>query len=606
MAFNTHGILIEEDVREVIDTMIEFLEDTRDVVEEDIRDVICAGDYNNRDADDFFQTAIDVVAYGVMQGDDEGIDVLGDRRALDKVLKQAYDFSIAVFALADREISDTLSDRDFDYFKRLADTHAKLVSAIRRGGSRSRGRGGRDRYDDRRGSSRRDRGRDRDDRRDSRRDRDDRLDDRGRGRGTSRRGGRGTTSVRTNYNAGNRSPQRGDDRRDTRREEERVEPKRRTELKDATVVTQPKIVLKEKSKVVPQFEPNTNYSWMINPTEQVTVHVGTERGVFETVFEKGDNVEEYKDHEIKRSYVSTDKQGGVVVPQVDFRKLPDVGTAEAEEAAVAAKIVQVQPVSFCNTDWRLCMVGLEGKLLTDADYTIAKGDQYRPIAVPKSILSLMAGADRYSTFESWHNTMTLIQDAIPTMSRTDAFLANGYLSFLEENLQFLFNNLLAIVLPYSASLDSFIQHYHEGMKYLKSPAQADEYAKWCELEREFLRHNFAMLDFEKAAKLASEGVLYPIIENTAEIQYCWFRTNLVVVRAAGDLLADGLQFSNKDHIAAVEFKYTPDFYSACERLVAYRNRSLKMSGIVIVDSVGNQLMILAGNQSGGAIKVRKL
>lgn len=602
-SFNNHKIMTDDEVDEIVLELTDMLEDSHDQLEEDIRDIISSGNYDNRDADDFFQVALDVFAFAIIQGETDRVDVMGDDRSFAKVLKQAYQFAVAVFAVTDRSLSDELSDREYDDFAKLVDTHAKILDDLR--GNRGRGHGGRGRGRDshERGRSRgrgtstrggRGRGRDRD----VREERTDRT-----GRRSSRTTSRGVSGVKTSYRAGARPSPR---REEPEEHEEKAAPRK---LVDVAYVTQPKIVLAEKSTISPNFEPATARSWAIDPTKQGVYHVAVnnEPGVIETVLEySGDNMEDYKEHEIKRSVISTDKDGGIVIPQVDFRKVPDLGTAEAEEWARKTEITTAAPFSFCSTTFGINTIGMENELVTNQAYTIARGDQYRPASVPQCVNDLMEGVDKYSTFESWHNLMTMIQDRLSDMNRRDTHLAAGFLTFLEDNLKFMFNNLLAIILPRNATLDSFIKYFHEGIAYLKEPAQADEYAAWMEMEREYIRHNFSMLSEDVQDELTENGTLYPKMVSTEEVRYCWFKTNMIVVRASGDLLADQLKISNDKYISQIEFKYTPEFYSACERLVAYRNKNLKMSTIIMFDSIGNQLMVLASNVDGGIIKIRKL
>lgn len=605
--FKTHGQLDESDVTDiVIDDIIQLLENSRDPIEQDIDDIISAGDYDNRDADDFFQTAIDILAYAIIQGDEDGIDVMGNDRSYEKVLRQAMGFAVAVFATTDREISDRLSDRDYNEFSKLADTHVDILGYLKEevGGSRGRSRG----RDTRRSSGRRDepRGRDRHAgpaRRSSSTRRSSvassygrnkpRNDERRSGRGGA--SGRGIKGVASNY----RRPQ-NTGRRNHGDVEDVSQP---ANLPDSICTNQPKLVLVEKSII----KPSNIDSWVIDPTKHGVYHAANDdnTGVIETVISYDeDGMEDYEQHEIVRSPISTNKNNGVVIPQVDFRTLPEMSTPEQVSAAVEAKYILGEPLNIVATRWDVDQAMLGGELHSDLPYTIAKANQYRMLTIPKGLEDVFEGAERFTTFESWHNLMSIIQDKMEEMSPGDKHVAGNLLSQLEEDLRLLFNNLLAIVIPEPAGLNSFIKYFYDAMVYLKAPERTDEYEEWRTVEKEYLRHNYSLLTDDVTKGLIERKVLSPAQDE--RVTRKWIHTNLMIVKSIGELMGGSLMLSNANAISQVEFKYTPDFYSVCERLLENRNNNLKMSTIVMVDSTNTQVMLLSGNRRGGTIKLRKL
>ncbi|AQT27956.1 hypothetical protein pVa21_014 [Vibrio phage pVa-21] len=618
------NLIDSRDLKEALKMACDFLDNTNDRLEEDVADIVLANDGRNRDMDDFakyFETAITYI--DLYNRDKNRRSVFDSDRDMEEAVGKALTLSVGAFVAADKNLSEGLSDRDYDDVMDHAEKLEKMEDALE-----DLEREAEDR--DRRGS-RRGRDRDRDDRRSSRRD--DRRSSRRRDRDTGR------SSTRTDYRRGrdDRDDER-EERRSSRRDRDdrksrnnrgsnygRKDPSKREEREEQgaketmnvdpneVLIRVPRRVPVKESIVKPDALPDEAASRVFNPSTHGAYAIAGEQGVYRAVLshEEEDNVENYEAHELNRSLVGHDRKGERIVPLADFRGVKDPSDDETVEGDAPREptIVYGEQINCVSTGERVPTHVLTGVLNEEAEYQVVNMNKYMPLTVVSSVLEIVndeiGELNSMKRFNDFYNWITKAQEKKEDLtSRNDRFAMLGCLNALTEQLTLLANNLFSIVsnIP---GMDNFLEDWPSAQAWLVNPEQADVYAAWQELEAPYLRHNFAVLSEQEVAEAATKGELTTLDVQGKDIQNLWVRAKQFVVLVDGDI-SGTIQMSNPDLPAKVEYELTPDFHTACMTLVNHRNRNLSMANIVLVDTVGSQYCILANRAQVPVIKVRML
>ncbi len=608
--------LIENrDLKEAKELALELLDDPGNEVEELVSDVVLANSGRNSDAKEFmkyFETAITYIELVSLSKHDRSI--FEDNRDLEAGVSKALEFACAAFAISDKNISDDLHDDDYGDCEDKAEALEKMEESIedaldkqeRRGSrGRDRDRGSRGR-DDRRGSSRR-------------------------SKRSSRRDGK-----RSNTSSGYRNNRRDEDEEEERRP--RKTSKRRNERKSEREVKKAKYGRRDKDNGGEEFtEEDMDMGMDLNipaiiaasksrqrvnslPGDPSTAFTPTTHGkyaiskdgeVYGAVLEHEEHDVEYKDHELRRSLVGTDRTGGRIVPLADFRTIKDPSSTviegEGEDAHPVPSIMFGEEIACVVDTPRIPTYVLTPMLDNDAEYQVSRLTRYMPLQLAKAVQLTTSGdigeLPAMRRFNDMYNWLTKAQEHCEDLPRKERFATTNSLELMAATLTRLGNNLFSIVSDIPG-MDSFINDWPDAQAWLVSQGNADIYSAWQELEVEFLRHNFAALDSE-TAKHVVDTVPNATGTTFGDVNTVWVRSNAFAVLVDGDISAQ-VQISDPKIPARINVELTPDFYNACSMLVKHRNSELSMADIILIDSVGCQYTVLANKTAVPVMKVRTL
>lgn len=602
-------IIDSRDLKEAKELALELLNDPANDVEELVSDVILANSGRNSDAKEYmkyFETAVTYIELVSLSKHDSSI--FEDERDLEAGVSKANEFACAAFAISDKNIADDLDNRDHDDCEDKADALDKMEDSIEDALEKQ------DRHD-----------------RDSRgrgRDRGSRSRDRGRGyrRGSRREGSRSNTS--SGYRNSRRDkeeerrPRKTNNRRNDRKAE-RVDKKtkygRRDKNKGGVEFTDeemsvelniPEIIAASKSrqrvKSLPG-EPSTAFT----PTTHGSYAISKDGEVYGAVLEHEEKDVEYKDHELRRSLVGTDRKGGRIVPLADFRTIKDPSSTiiegEGESAHPVPSIMFSEEIACVVDTSRVPTYVLTPMLDNDAEYQVSRMTRYMPLQLAKSVQLTTSGdvgeLSAMRRFNDLYNWLTKAQEHCEDLPRKERFATTNSLELMAATLTRLGNNLFSIVSDVPG-MGSFINDWPDAQAWLVSQGNADIYSAWQELEVEFLRHNFAALDNE-TAKHVVETVPNATGTSFGDVNTVWVRSNAFAVLVDGDISAQ-VQISDPKIPARINVELTPDFYNACSMLVKHRNSELSMGDIILIDSVGCQYTVLANKTAVPVMKVRTL
>jgi len=582
--------ITDRDLQDARDLALDALEKSTSPIDEDLFSILSEGRFNNRTFDDFDKCFIKMIEFSVLVAESNGRrNPFDDTATMKEMVYTALDISAAYIIVSDRALSDQLSDGDYNKILKLADKVQLVEDKLRdyERGSRSTG-GRRDSRDNRSRGSRdvRDRGG-----RDSHNSRD-----RGgytgspRSRGTSSRGA-STDKAAPSY----RTKDRVTVEPHQRAVREPVDTDRRAAIRLENCAPVRKSPLKTPESVNAVFDPQRYGPY----------HVATSDGVVEELLEHKSekDMEDYLEHELVRSAISKSSTGKIVVPQVDFRLMPDPIT---EEELPESKVMYHGELSYCNPDRRLSAVDLAIAASPKADYTVINVTQYRPFALPTVMKEILGDRQVLRTFEEYHHVLVKLQEKLFETEGESAYNDTNFLWNLNDTLTFLFNNLLAMTTKETFKIGSFINDFYDCEEYLKDPDNIDMYKTWTSMEKEYINNNLHAITDEERADKESKNILYPTYQDTDDVKYVWYGVKHVAVRASGELVADSLQIDKGTDPSLVDYKMAPVFHAACMKVIHYRNTKLSMANMTMIDPVGNQLLILAGTDTTPIIKVKAL
>jgi len=562
-------------IDDVLDEVLRSLTGSRDRLLEDVYAIIAKNRMENGDADDFFQVVADVAAYGDLAAYSKNIDLTRDRDAFFRLVDNALEYAVAVFTIEDRDLSDTLPTDRYNSYRSLEDSYRKDVLPTLRDAGRS--------------SRRDDRGRD---------DRYER-DDRG-GRDIRDRSGR--DSGYTNY--GNSR-----DIRDTRSRDDYTQrpAPRRVDDRDGTVMTaygagiQP-----QRTEPAPRRnEPYAGGDQLSNSDRPRSRERHAPANTTETFYGSTYPMENYEAHELRALQTPTRESDAIIIPMVDFTRTPEVAVKEVVEANPEIKELAdvVNFVTECEFPTSTAIVD---KLVGKQNMTLFRGNQYRLRNMPVVLQPAFEGVETFKSFTQWYNALQRAMQLIHKLPEDQLDYQAVAVSFVQQvnaDMTRLFNMMLSIIDDEGASVVSFVDHADAAFSWLQSPDGADINRLYQTLEPEFIRHNYAVLTDAEVEKVNEAGKILGPVGATNDIKHCWIATRVLTVHYRDSILGKSLQLTT-GKVCNVDFKATPDFYNACARIVRLRNTRLNMGLILLTDSLGHQIQVLAGKNDGGQIRVK--
>ena len=557
-------------IDDVLEEVYRSLTDSRDRLLEDIYAIVAKNRMENGDADDFFQVVADVAAYGDLAAYSKNIDLTRDREAFFRLVDNALEYAVAVFAIEDRDLSDTLPTDRYNGYRDLENSYRKDVLPTLRDAGRST------RRDDRGG-------------RDSRRD-----------TGRDVRDNRGRDTGYTSY--GNSR-----DARDTRSRDDytqRPAPRRVDDRDDTVMTAYGAGIQPPRAEPAPRRnEPYAGGDQLSNSDRPRSRerHAPAPETFYGTTYP----MENYEAHELRALQTPTRESNAIIIPMVDFTRTPEVAVKEVVESSPEIKELTdvVNYVTECEFP---TTAGITDKLIGKQDLTLWRGVQYRLRNMPLVLMPAFEGFESFKSFISWYNALQKAMQLIHQLPEDQLDYQAVAVSFVQQvnaDMTRLFNMLLSIIDDEGASVVSFVDHADAAFNWLQSPEGADINRLYVELEPEFIRHNYAVLTDAEVEKVNEAGKIIGPVGATGEIKHCWIATRVLTVHYRDSLLGKSLQLTT-GKVCNVDFKATPDFYNACARIVRLRNTRMNMGMILLTDSLGRQIQVLAGKRDGGQIRVK--
>ena len=559
-------------IDDVLEEAHRSLTDSRDRLLEDIYSIVAKNRMENGDADDFFQVVADVAAYGDLAAYQKNVDLTRDRDAFFRLADNALEYAVAVFAIEDRDLSDSLPTDRYNNYRELENSYRKDVLPTLRDAGRSTrrdDRGGRDTRNDR-----------------SRDVRDNRSRDTG----------------YTSYGNGNR------DIRDTRSRDDYTQRStpRRTDDRDGTVMTAYGAGIPQQRPAEPTQRRNEPYAGGDQLSNSDRPRSRERHAPApETFYGSTYPMENYEAHELRALQTPTRDSNAIIIPMVDFTRTPEIAVKEVVESSPEIKELTdvVNYVTECEFP---LAIGITDKLIGKQDLTMYRGVQYRLRNMPLVLMSAFEGFESYKSFVSWYNALQKAMQIIHQLPEDQLDYQAVAVSFVQQvnaDMTRLFNMLLSIIDDEGASVVSFVDHADAAFTWLQSPDGADINRLYMELEPEFMRHNYAVLTDAEVEKVNEAGKIIGPVGATNDIKHCWITTRVLTVHYRDSLLGKSLQLT-AGKVCNVDFKATPDFYNACARIVRLRNTRMNMGMILLTDTLGHQIQVLAGKRDGGQIRVK--
>lgn len=246
------------------------------------------------------------------------------------------------------------------------------------------------------------------------------------------------------------------------------------------------------------------------------------------------------------------------------------------------------------------------KLIGSQAITVYRGVQYRLRPMPQVLAPAFEGVENFKVFKQWYDALNKATDLITNLSEEQQQFQSVTVQFVQSvnrDITHLFNTLLATIDDQGASVVSFIDNAGAAFDWLQSDDGADIRKLFQEIESEYLRHQYVIMDDNEISKVNQNGEILGPIGATDQMRYCWVATRVTTVHYRDSLLGKHLNLP-VGKVCNVEYKLTPDFYNACARIVRLRNSRMRMDLLLMTDSLGHQIQILAGKRDGGQIRVK--
>lgn len=556
-----------------------------------VADIVMSHDGDNDDAVDFFEAALATLSYF----DEETrrkdrIDMFGNDRDADRAYNEAFDNALmAAVAFVGAKYDDAL-DACVDR-KEEEDVieNAKICKDImRKVGRLVTYRPGGDSRDDRRG--RRD---ERDDRRDrnSRRDRDDRG-------GRSDRSSRRDRGSRRNeedsvYSHRARNQARREDQREEREPVAERQPSRLAAAHRALIAS-PNCMPVVRDTVMP--------SLMRNSIAGVLGVQVLSNGELSHVYDKEHKLEPYAQHEL-RAFLNSERDG-IIVPTVDFRITPELVD---QQAVVNNKKVFIseEPITFSRHGW--CNINVQSVMSSNmapqAQMLVLPVVQQRDMSVTSNLLTIMESTNP-TTFSDWHKFLSVCRSEL---QRVNAAVASGNEDYtpcdmerlvytigrLEDDLLFLLIQYMAIVLPAECNFTtkSFLAAWPNLASTIRDWS-TDEKHEFHDCAGEFYRMEHAYLASNYRVTNTSVEQDRPVVTLTVESKSLCVYYRGAVFNLDTCLDTYGQYFQ-------IEHKNVPELFTACSRLLRYRNSRHGLSNIYVFDSTGARVVLTGGDLDGG-------
>lgn len=556
--------------------------------------------YDNKEADEFFEVMAIVMGFFDDRSQEDNIDMFASGRSSEKAYTEAFDnaftAAIAYVAMGDEYI---MEDCDRDEARDIKENVEAFNDIKHAGQSLVRyvpdDRGGRD--------SRRDRDYDRDDRgsrrdrsdRSSRRDRDDRGSRRERYERDDRRSRRRGSDDESLYS------HRARQTRDTQAPEPSSRSERLEKRASKKLVEAVRAYIGSPNRM-PVVKDGGMPSLMKKSVSGVLAVEILDNGTVSHVYDKENNVEPYAQHEL-RAFVNADRDS-IIVPTVDFRVTPELvdqtAVANNNKVYVSPDIQTFNRHGWCNVNIQSVMASNVDKRAQMLVQTIG---QLRDMCVTRPVYDKIIGAQPVS-FDEWHKILMACRSELV---RANASVATENSEFspsdiermiytigrLEDDLLFLLIQFMSVILPADSNFTttSFIRAWPDLSEAIRTWVSDEKHDyhdcgnEFYRLEREYLVSNYRVSDTSINEGAATATV---IVESKAVCVY--YRGAVFNLDTNLDVYGQYFQ---------IEHKNLPELFTACSRLLRYRNSRHGLANIYIFDSTGARLILTGGDLDGG-------
>lgn len=599
MAINYPSNLNERLVEDVINDLIKDLQAGRDPLVRDVDDVIRSNGYDNDDADEFFQIAINCMAIAEESVYRQGYDIEKDSKAYGDALDQAFTVAIGTFVYRDKSLSRDLPQRDYDKFADLADVYRNDIERqVDTGGRGGRGGRDRDRGRDRGRSNSRDRdrdsrsSRDRDSRssRDNRDGRESRNTRNGRTRSERRNGGNVATTERRSAPV-TRVAER-ERERDSRSRNHPSDQDSRSSGRDVRggPVKDQRSIEKVVLPIDGTSRVNTNpemsqAGFVINPTTQTvraTPTVGNEN-YHEVVY-----MEPYDFHELGIKVVVKGNKSDILVPLIDFTKVPELVDAEAVKTCDTIELVKEECVVhdlMFNQPFLIYSVRTAMAASGNAKDRIVPAVSVSDHILPAVLRESFTKAPVPKSFDGYFVYLNGIRKYL---ADNNAEEGRGQLGYLYNSLNSLMgvnlNEYLRIVAG-GGSVDDFIEDWEDVKEFLASDPDVK-----------------AFFDRDEAAFLNTNARLSIVVEKEEKDTFTIrVEARYLVMGTNEYFLGNTVLPSRRGMYCEVDASLVPEYYSACAKLMRLRNSRCGYAPIVMFDRNNIPVRLAAGRLEGSPI-----
>ena len=565
----------------------------------DVAKLVARQDYDNKAADEFFEAMAIVMGFFDDRYQDEHTDMFGTSRSSEDAYGEAFDAAFAAalawVALGDEDImadcerAEAREIRDnVDSFKDIKRSVQSLVHYTPEDRSRSRDR-------DSRRDSRRDRD-DRNSRRDSRRDRDDRSTSSRDDRISSRR--RDSRRDRDDSLYSHRA-------RQTRNDEVEAAPASRTERLEKrsqrTLAEVARAYIGSPNRM-PVVKDGGMPSLMKKSVSGVLAVEILDDGTVSHVYDKENIVEPYAQHEL-RAFVNADQES-IIVPTVDFRITPEL----VDQTAVANNTnVYVSPDAqtfnrhgWCNINIQSVMAGNTDRRAHMLVQTIA---QMRDLCVTRTIYDKIV-SQRPTSFDEWHKILMACRSELVRANASVATESSEFtpsdiermiytIGRLEDDLLFLLIQFMSVILPADSNFTttSFIRAWPDLSEAIRGWVSDEKHDyhdcgnEFYRLERDYMVSNYRVSD-----TTINDGAVTATVMVESKAVCVYYRGAVFNLDTCLDVYGQYFQ---------IEHKNLPELFTACSRLLRYRNSRHGLANIYIFDSTGARLILTGGDLDGG-------
>ncbi len=600
-----YDIIDKKDFDELFDMVIDELFDVGDLGE-DVANLI---EDDSKMEDIAIETA-QIVATGLeLKADRSRRSIFDTQRTMEDAAKTVAGYVLSAVALADEEISEDISDRQYTKFEDLVDKLDAFEDAIEDeldDSGRDRGRGRRSKRD-RGGRDRKKRGGSRRNKRSSRRDRDD--DDRGSRRKSkkSSRRNRSDDDGPTRAQTQRRPRSEGIEKKEvveeaptSRRARAAAKEEVREESKPRRKSTQTIFAVDSEFKPT-EFEAGSPLAY--NPKTCAAVHTIDGDSVVSSVMklEECTEMENYEAHELRQTKLKTTDDGTKIVPLVDFRRLPDITNKEEVEASPAL-ITTFEKVTTVSGDALPTASAILSIRKLESKFSVGGLEHIRHLPFPVSKRNVLGSVSTLQSFEGWKRHLLEVRDeAAASQDNYECSLIMSYIHQVNRMLTVAVNDLLAIVINPTVNVDSFFDDYDDVIAFLRDEENEEAYLTWGKVEKTFLRNRLRAVPEDQLDELAKAHHL-DHTEDSAVFEVGFKLYNLLML-TEGDLDST-LAFEADTPLARVSHNVLPELYDTCVKLIKFDEKNERQRPILIVDGVGRSFQIVTGGL-GSPIYIRR-
>lgn len=327
---------------------------------------------------------------------------------------------------------------------------------------------------------------------------------------------------------------------------------------------------------------------LFNPRVDTLYHVKNSNKYVLEVDKKGHDVEKYSAHELGVSPINQSRNG-LIIPSVELVEVPPLGDDNNISEEPNIRINEMETIG--SRAFELSISSIAHRITTDAAFTITPIRNVVTLPIPTSVLKGSGlEVDGPKTFNAWKSILDNLKSKIQTVERNEVkSVLTSFISVIDKQLAKLTTELLSVVVGVDTYISNFQSDFNECWKFLKEPENAQMYTAWCDSQRAVLTNGLSVSSIEDAKEADSA---YSIVS---------FESLTLHVNMFGEVPQDTIAFSTRRKLATVEYKRVPEFYTACERLISYRNNHYKMANVMISDSFDNHYLVFAGQN--GASKI---